>query len=55
VISHELWGRRFGGDPSLVGRSVPLDNEWHKVIGVLAPGFKADPPTDIWLPLRAIR
>ena len=27
VLSHSLWQRRFGADPSLVGRSIPLDGQ----------------------------
>lgn len=48
-----LWRRRFGGDPRLVGRTISLEYEPYKVIGVLAPGFTMDPPADIWLPLQA--
>jgi putative ABC transport system permease protein len=53
VIKHELWVRRFGSDSNLAGRSILLNNERHKVVGILAPGFIADPPADVWLPLRA--
>lgn len=52
VISSSLWRRRFGGDPRLVGKTVPLEGVPYKVIGVLAPGFFMDPPSDIWLPLQ---
>jgi predicted permease len=53
VITHGLWIRRFGGDPSIVGGSVQLGGEPYEVIGILAPGFAADPATDIFLPLQA--
>jgi predicted permease len=39
VLTHELWKRRFGGDPAVVGRSVRMNGEPHTVIGVLPPGF----------------
>jgi putative ABC transport system permease protein len=39
VISHGLWTRRFGGDPSAVGRSLLLNGEAYAVVGVLPAGF----------------
>jgi hypothetical protein len=33
-LSHALWMRRFGGDPSIVGRTVRLDAATYEVIGV---------------------
>jgi predicted permease len=35
VLGHGLWRRRFGGDPSIVGREVALDGAPHTVVGVL--------------------
>jgi predicted permease len=37
VISHELWIRTFGGDPSVIGRPVTLDGAPVIVVGVLPP------------------
>ena len=53
VISNGLWRGRFGADPTLVGRTVRLSGDPYQIIGVLGPGFKSDPPADIWLPLQA--
>ncbi len=39
VIGHGTWMRRYGGDPSVVGRSVSLDGQPVEIVGVLAPGF----------------
>ncbi len=54
VISDGLWRRRFGADPALIGRAIPLNGEPHTVVGVLRPGFVSDPPADAWLALRAV-
>jgi len=35
VIGYGLWQRKFGGDPSLVGRSVTLDGKPVTIVGVL--------------------
>ncbi len=53
VISYGLWQRRFGGDSSVVGRTIHLNKKPVTVIGV-APSALAtlggqDP--DIWLPI----
>src|SRR6266576_5628929 len=51
LISHELWVRRYGADPGLVGRTIELDRRTYAVIGVLEPGFHfPHPETDVWLP-----
>jgi predicted permease len=35
LISHGLWQRRFGADPSIVGRAISLDGMPFTVVGVL--------------------
>jgi putative ABC transport system permease protein len=52
VLGHPLWSQRFGGDLSIVGRSIILSGVSHEVIGVLPPDF--EPPKDpvqLWFPL----
>src|SRR5262245_40335031 len=39
VITHAFWTRRFGGDPSVVGRSLSLNGASYEVVGVLPPTF----------------
>ena len=39
VISDGLWKRAFGGDPQILGRSLRLDNDLYRVIGVMPAGF----------------
>ncbi|HWZ30205.1 MAG TPA: ABC transporter permease [Bryobacteraceae bacterium] len=43
VIAHELWQRRLGSDPTIVGRSVTLDGESYRVVGIMPSGFQ--PPS----------
>jgi len=39
VISHELWERRFGLDPNMIGRQITLDGVKYRVVGIMAAGF----------------
>lgn len=39
ILSYELWQRRFGGDASIIGRSLRLSDRTYKVVGVLPPNF----------------
>ena len=38
--AYEASGRRFDGDPAIIGRTLVLDDEPHTVVGVLAPSFE---------------
>ena len=40
VISDGLWKRAFGSDPHILGKSVRMDNDLYRVIGVMPPGFR---------------
>jgi predicted permease len=51
LLSHELWQRRFGGDPDVVGRVIMLDGRPYAVTGVLPAGFAFAPGVDVYLPL----
>jgi predicted permease len=39
VIGHGLWQRRFGANPSLIGKTIQVDGESHIVVGVMPPDF----------------
>jgi len=41
VLSHGLWLRRYGGDPSVIGHSLILDGVAYTIIGVMPRGFEA--------------
>lgn len=54
VISHSLWQRRFGSDPSIIGREITLDSSGVTVVGVMPAGFTSLPgliKADIYLPI----
>jgi predicted permease len=39
VMSHGLWQRRFGADPSWIGRTLTLNDNNYTLVGVLPPSF----------------
>jgi putative ABC transport system permease protein len=50
VVSNALWQRRFGSDPTLVGRPITLDGKNYTVVGIAPPGFQYPDKTELWLP-----
>jgi putative ABC transport system permease protein len=50
VVGNALWQRRFGSDPSLVGKSITLDGKNYNVVGIAPPGFQYPDKTELWLP-----
>jgi predicted permease len=54
VLSHELWRKTFGGDASVIGRTVRLDSSSVVVVGVMPPGFAYPPWADAWRPLAQL-
>jgi putative ABC transport system permease protein len=63
VISHDLWTRRYGADPAVVGKTILLNGEQHVVVGIAPPSLLVPtgtqlhvalpfaPRLDIWKPL----
>lgn len=52
LISHRLWRGRFGGDPSLVGRSILMNGQKWTVDGVMRPDFSFPfSKSEAWIPI----
>jgi putative ABC transport system permease protein len=52
ILSHGLWQRRFGGDPSVVGRTISLSGTPHTVVGVMRSDFQyPGREFQVWTPL----
>jgi predicted permease len=41
VLTHDLWSRRFGADPRVIGRMLRMDAGRYQVVGVLPADFQA--------------
>ena len=55
VLGYGFWQSHFGGDPKVVGRSLPLGDGRYTVIGVAPERFVGLGPSavDVWIPLTA--
>lgn len=59
MISNSLWQRRFGGDPSVIGKTFTLSERTFTLVGILPAGFRMPPDfqfstlenVDVWTPL----
>ena len=54
VLSHGCWQRRFGADPSLVGKSITLNGHSFTVVGVMPEGFTGSEiayTPQLWIPV----
>src|SRR5688572_9456880 len=53
MLAQGYWQRRFGGDPSVLGRIITVEAVPHEIVGVMPRGFRVvDTEADILVPLR---
>ena len=55
ILGYGLWKSQFGGDPSILGKSISLDGKSFIVVGVMPSGFQnlglrgnSDTSIDLW-------
>lgn len=56
VLSATLWHREFGGDSSVIGRTVLLSGRAYTVVGIAPSGFRGldHNPVDAWAPIGSV-
>jgi putative ABC transport system permease protein len=54
LIAHKVWVNRYGSNPSVIGRTVRLNDVPTTIIGVLPEGFQFPFNTEVWMPLHQI-
>jgi putative ABC transport system permease protein len=53
ILSRALWEQRFGGDASILGKSIELGGVSRQVIGVMPGEFRfPSTKTQVWIPLH---
>jgi putative ABC transport system permease protein len=53
LLSHQLWQRRYNGDPNIVGKTIRVSDVDRVVIGVMPKEFQYPINTELWTPLIA--
>jgi predicted permease len=51
VLAYRSWQKRFGGDPNIVGRTLLLNNQPYRVVGVMGPEFGWPNQVELWAPI----
>jgi len=53
VLSHRAWLSKFGGDSSVVGKTLSIRDRSYEIVGVAREGFDGlgDTPPDFWVPI----
>ena len=51
IVSEKFWRARYGGNESILGSSLTLDNKPYTIVGVMPAGFRFPSEFDVWLPL----
>lgn len=54
MLAGHVWRDRYGGDRTVVGRTIRIDGEPAKVIGVMPDGFRFPRLADLWQPVSQI-
>jgi putative ABC transport system permease protein len=52
VLSHRLWQQRFGGEPSIIGKTLTFDGMKYEVLGVMPSSFKFPQNAELWAPMN---
>ena len=58
VLGHDLWRRRFGGDPAILDTIVRINGTDFTVVGIAPEGFRGilrENPVEIWIPTAMFR
>jgi predicted permease len=56
MLSYGYWKRRFGGDPSVIGRTLQVDAQAREIVGVMPRGFRmVDQDFDLLIPMAVDR
>jgi putative ABC transport system permease protein len=54
LLGHKVWVNRYGSNPSVIGKTVRINDNPTTIIGVIPEGFQFPFNTDIWMPLSQI-
>ncbi|HKX00245.1 MAG TPA: ABC transporter permease [Bryobacteraceae bacterium] len=51
MLTHRVWQDRYGRDPSIIGKTIRVNEVPRVVVGVMPAGMRFPEDTDLWIPL----
>jgi putative ABC transport system permease protein len=54
LLSDAVWRARYHGDPSIVGRTIIVNDAPHTVIGIMPPRFAFPQNGEAWIPISQV-
>lgn len=51
IIGHDIWQRRYAGDPAALGKTLRIDGRSATIVGVMPAGMQFPENADLWVPL----
>ena len=51
LLGNGIWKNRYGSDPSVIGRTIKVNELPATIVGVMPEGFKFPTGADLWVPL----
>jgi putative ABC transport system permease protein len=51
LLSSGLWKRQFGGNPSVLNKTIQLNGESYEVVGIMPADFQFPGTRELWVPL----
>jgi putative ABC transport system permease protein len=52
VLGHRAWTMLFGADAGAIGRTLEVDGQTRRIVGVMPSGFRFPISEDLWIPFR---
>jgi predicted permease len=52
ILDHGFWMRAFGGDPSVLTRTISASSRTYTIVGVLGPGARVNADVEMYVPLE---
>ena len=52
ILGYQLWQKRYGADPAILGKAVDIDGESVTILGVMPPRFEFPAGGELWLSAR---
>ena len=51
VLGYNLWRNRYAADPNILARTVQIEGQAYRIVGVMSKDFVYPPEADLWIPL----